>query len=218
MSWIGPCWLLKIVPWYFLKGKTPHHMHKKSNMPYTTTSPIPPTNFPDRSKAMRQKRIYNIEWVLRWWFSAYHCEQNVSLYDARCTYHKWNWEIFQLAAHNNQIFQLAAHNNHPHSNNRRTNCHTWKNIYHIEWALRKWLACYLWAKRISMYNLTNVKMSVFFSWLHITINLIPQTRELMADRELLWWLFVICFVPWMMTDYLRLPSFNIYFYLSIPKC
>ena len=29
MSWIGPCWLLKIVPWYFLKGKTPHHMHKK---------------------------------------------------------------------------------------------------------------------------------------------------------------------------------------------
>ena len=45
------------------------------------------------------------------------------------------------------------------------------------------------------------------------------TRELMADRELLWWLFVICFVPWMMTDYLRLPSFNIYFYLiCIPKC
>ena len=27
--------------WYFLKGKTPHHMHKKTtNMPYTTTSPI----------------------------------------------------------------------------------------------------------------------------------------------------------------------------------
>ena len=41
------------------------------------------------------------------------------------------------------------------------------------------------------------------------------TRELMADRELLWWLFVICFVPWMMTDYLRLPSFNIYFYRSM---
>ena len=37
----------------------------------------------------------------------------------------------------------------------------------------------------------------------------------MADRELIWWLFVICFVPWMMTDYLRLPSVNIYFYRSM---
>ena len=164
---------------------------------------------------MRQKPIYNIAWVLRWWFSAYHCEQNVSLYDARCTYHKWNWEIFQLAAHNNQIFQLAAHNNHPHSNNRRTNCHTWKNIYHIEWALRKWLACCLWSKHISMYNLTNVKMSVFFSWLHITINLIPQREN--------WWLIVNCYdgcswfvsCPewWLITsDYRR--SFNMHIFLS----
>ena len=59
---------------------------QKNLMPYTTTSPIPPTNLPDRSKAMRQKRIYNIEWVLRWRFSAYHCEPNVQ--HARCTYHK----------------------------------------------------------------------------------------------------------------------------------
>ena len=31
--------------------------------------------------------IYNIEWVTRWWFSAYHCEPNVSLYmhDAHIT-------------------------------------------------------------------------------------------------------------------------------------
>ena len=142
-------------------------MHKKSIMPYTTTSLILPTNLPDRSKAMRQKGIYNIEWVLRWRFSVYHCEPNVSLYDARCTYHTWNWEIFQL----------AAHNNHPHSSSRR-NCHTWKYIYHIEWALIKWLAYYLWAKRISMHNLT----SVFYSLLHITINLIPQQEN--------WWLIV----------------------------
>ena len=32
-----------------------------------------------------RKQIYIIEWELRWWFSACHCERNVSLYDARCT-------------------------------------------------------------------------------------------------------------------------------------
>ena len=109
----------------------------------------------------------------------------------------------------------CTHNNLPHSNNRRTNCHTWKNIYHIEWALRKWLACCLWAKRISMYNLT----SVFFSWLHITINLIPQREN--------WWLivnwydgcswFVSCPEWWLITsDYHRSTYISIE--VCIPKC
>ena len=147
MSWIGPCWLLKIVPWYFLKGKTPHIIcTKKSNMPYTTTSPIPPTNLPDRRNPMQQKGIYNIEWVLRWRFSAYHCEPNVQ--HARCTYHKWNWEIFQL----------AAHNNHPHSNNRGTNCHTWKKYISYWVGTEKVVGMlFMGAKRISMHSLTNVK-------------------------------------------------------------
>ena len=35
--------------------------------------------------SMAETNIYSIEWELRWWFSACHCERNVSLYDARCT-------------------------------------------------------------------------------------------------------------------------------------
>ena len=40
----------------------------------------------------------------------------------------------------------------------------------------------------------------FFSWLHITINLLHKREN--------WWLFVIYFVPWMMADYLWLERAN----------
>ena len=148
MSWIGPCWLLKIVPWYFLKGKTPHHMHKKSNMPYTTTSPIPPTNLPDRRNPMQQKGIYNIEWVLRWRFSAYHCEPNVSLYDARCTYITHETERFFSWLHTTIILtptiggRIAIH---------EKNISYWVGTEKVVGML------YMGAKRISMHSNTNVK-------------------------------------------------------------
>ena len=145
MSWIGPCWLLKIVPWYFLKGKTPHLCTKNLIRPTQLLHLYhPPTCLIEENQCSR--KVYNIEWVLRWRFSAYHCEPNVQ--HARCTYHKWNWEIFQL----------AAHNNHPHSNNRGTNCHTWKKYISYWVGTEKVVGMlFMGAKRISMHSLTNVK-------------------------------------------------------------
>jgi len=119
--------------------------HKKSNIPYTTTSPIPPTNLPDRRNPMQQKGIYNIEWVLRWRFSAYHCEPNVQ----HARWHITNeTERFFSWLHTTIILT-------PTIGGGRIAIHE-KNIYHIEWALRKWLACYLWGP--NMYRCTVSQM------------------------------------------------------------
>lgn len=177
---------------------------QKSNMPYTTTSPIPPTNFPDRSKAMRQKGIYNIEWVLRWRFSSYHCEPNVQ--HARCTYHKWNWEIFQLAAHNNHPHRIALA---IHEKNNIILSGHWESGWHAIYGGQTYIDA----------QSDKCKMSVFFSWLHITINLIPQREN--------WWLivnwydgcswFVSCPEWWLITsDYHRSTYISIE--VRIPKC
>ena len=55
MSWIGPCWLLKIVPWYFLKGKTPHHMHKNLICPTQLLHLYHPPTFPIEAKQCGRK-------------------------------------------------------------------------------------------------------------------------------------------------------------------
>ena len=131
MSWIGPCWLLKIVPWYFLKGKTPHHMHKKSNMPYTTTYLYHPPTFPIEAKQCGRKVYIILSGY--WGGGSLHTTVNrtYNMHDAHITNET---ERFFSWLHTTIILtptiggRIAIHE---------------KNIYHIEWALRKWLACYL---------------------------------------------------------------------------
>jgi len=54
---------------------------------------------------VRRKQIYSIEWELRWWFSACHCERNVSLYDARCTItnETWGWYSFSFCTQQSTV-------------------------------------------------------------------------------------------------------------------
>lgn len=92
---------------YCLKGNyLLHIIHMcTKNLPvihnYFTLPSIPTCIW--RSVNKGAKGIYNIEWVLRWWFSAYNCEpNNISL----CT--------MQFTNENKRYFLLAAHNNLPH--------------------------------------------------------------------------------------------------------
>ena len=202
MSWIGPCWLLKIVPWYFLKGKTPHHMHKNLICPTQLLHLYHPPTFPIEAKQCGRKVYIILSGY--WGGGSLHTTVNLTynMHDARCTYHKWNWEIFQLAAHNNHPHRIALA---IHEKNNIILSGHWESGWHAIYGGQTYIDA----------QSDKCKMSVFFSWLHITINLIPQREN--------WWLivnwydgcswFVSCPEWWLITsDYHRST------YISIEVC
>ena len=65
--------------------------------PTRATGPLQSLRVTFCMNEVRRKQIYSIEWELRWWFSACHCERNVSLYDALSQN-----DILLPSAHNNQ--------------------------------------------------------------------------------------------------------------------
>ena len=170
MSWIGPCWLLKIVPWYFLKGKTPHLCTKNLICPTQLLHLYHPPTFPIEAKQCGRKVYIILSGY--WGGGSLHTTVNrtYNMHDAHITneterFFSWLHTTIiltptiggRIAIHEKKYIILSGH---------------WESGWHAIYGGQTYIDA----------QSHKCKMSVFFSWLHITINLIPQREN--------WWLIV----------------------------
>jgi len=162
--------------------------------PTRATGPLQSLRVTFCMNEVRRKQIYSIEWELRWWFSACHCERNVSLYDALSQ---------------NDILLPSAHNNQPLDYPRQS---AWwymlKQTYILYNELGDMSSCTsaMWQYEPRYMHRSQMKIEWYFSTSH---NNQPYSNVICEMRDH-WWTLEIKFVSIMiMTEHHRS---TIYFY------